>query len=200
MSLLELDAILAASMTSRAASRSLRLRCVAARAASYDLHVRCAANAAALGPVFRRRHHHLPRFFRTLPMSGGTGALQGTRVLLATDDVDTRDLLRMLLEWCGAEVATALLPDALRLVPWFRPDIVLIDLPFERDGAFALAGRLCRLPRSAGGGARLVALTGHNHDHRPSEAIEAGFDAQMDEPLDALVFEDALVGLMRKEA
>src|SRR5258708_3416374 len=113
MSVSELDAILAASITSREASRTLRWRCAATRSASYDLHVRCAANAATLAPVFRRRRQRLPRFFRTLPMSGGTGALQGAHVLLVSGDVDTRDLLRMLLEWYGAEVATVLMADAM---------------------------------------------------------------------------------------
>src|SRR5438270_1395747 len=114
MRLPELDAILAASIASREASRVLRQRCAASCAVSYGLHVRCAANAAALGPVFRRRHRRPPRFFRTLPMSGGAGALQGAHVLLATDDVDTRDLLRMMLQWYGAEVATTPLSDAIR--------------------------------------------------------------------------------------
>src|SRR5947208_1317223 len=109
-------------------------------------------------------------------LAGGAGTLGGARVLLVTDDYDARDLMRLLLVWFGATVMTTSLDRARGMATMFHPELVLVDLSFDRQAAFTLARRLH-------GGPRLVALTKHHHDHPPHEALEAGFDGQVDEPL-----------------
>ena len=142
----------------------------------------------------RRLDNHLRRAGRAF--RGGAGMLDRVRIVLVADDVDTRDLVRMLLEWYGASAATVTTSGATTCVATHRPDLVLMDLPFFRERVFAMAGRI-RKERPYGGRPRLVALTKHGHDHLEQDALKAGFDTQVNEPLDPEAFELALVALLR---
>ena len=149
----------------------------------------------------RRLDNHLRRAQgadRTVrAFRGGAGLLDRVRIVLVADDSDTRDLIRMLLEWYGAEAATVTTSGATSFVATFRPDLILVDLPFAREQAFTLVGQIRKGRRRNGARPRLVALTKHGHDHTEHEAIAAGFDTQVAEPVDPEVFERALVALLR---
>ena len=123
--------------------------------------------------------------------------LDGVRVLLVTDDADTRDLLRLMFQWYGATTAAVTADDASSHVTTFRPDLMLIDLPFARDAVFALAAAIRGDRAGDGGRPRLVALTRHGHDHAECEALEGGFDAQIADPVDPEHFERTLANLLR---
>ena len=74
---------------------------------------------------------------------------------------------------------------------------------YEQRLVFGPRNVMARLSGGAGAleGARcLVALTKHHHDHPSHEALAAGFDAQVDEPLDPESFEKALAELLRRAA
>jgi CheY-like chemotaxis protein len=128
---------------------------------------------------------------------GGAGMLGHVRILLVADDADTRDLMRMLLEWYGASAAAVPTSLATGFAATFRPDLVLMDLPFAREPVFAIAGGMRKRRNSNGRRPRLVALTKHGHDHAEQEALDAGFDTQVAEPVDPEVFERSLVALLR---
>ena len=153
------------------------------------------------GSRAQRLHRHLRR--RPTPcgsqrrFQGGSGLLERVRVVLVTDDADTRDLLRLQLRWFGADAAVVTTTVATSFVVTFRPDLVLIELPFGRDDAFALARRIRHDRDLNGGRPRLVALTKHGHDHAERDALEAGFDTQIAEPVDPEGFERALLDLVR---
>ena len=143
----------------------------------------------------RRLDNHLRRTARAF--QGGVGLLDRVRIVLVADDADTRDLMRMLLEWYGASAAAVPTSIATGFVATFRPDLVLMDLPFAREQVFALADHMRRARGPNGGRPRLVALTKHGHDHAEQEALDAGFDTQVAEPVNPEVFERSLVALLR---
>src|SRR6266536_2383744 len=123
-----------------AASRALRAEAGARRVDSYVLHARYALAATAVARTHRRGRR--PRRPLALGVQGGAGGLDGIRVALVTDDPDTRDLLMLLMKWYGAEFAVLTTGDVAGGVAWFRPELLLIAVPFEPDGAFALVARL----------------------------------------------------------
>jgi CheY-like chemotaxis protein len=169
----------------------------AVRAESHALHARYSHNASVFARFCRRLGRPVPRLRPPAGVGGGAGALEGTRVMLATDDADTRDLMSLLLHWCGASFTTTRYDDLRKFVELFRPDIVIIDLPFVRDGVFTLA-RVLRAERGANGRRpRLLALTKHHHDHPDGDALHAGFDAQIADPIEADALERSLLRLAR---
>ena len=123
----------------------------------------------------------------------GPGPLAGSRIMLVTDDVDLRDLSQMLFEWYGATATIAPTVKAVDVSKRFGPDLILVDLPFDRREVFALVPRLRH-------GVPIVAVTKHGYDHPEHEARRAGFDLQMSVPLDPDSFERALAGILRKRA
>lgn len=163
------------------------------RACRLERHARRVRHTAGIARFGFRPAH--PAWHAGL--QGGAGMLDGVRVLLVTDDADTRDLLRLLFQWYGATTAAVTSDAAPSHVTAFRPDLMVIDLPFARDAVFALAAAI-RVDRAGDGGRpRLVALTSHGHDHAEREALEGGFDAQIAEPVDPERFERTLANLLR---
>jgi CheY-like chemotaxis protein len=104
--------------------------------------------------------------------------LEGVRVLLVEDHDDTRELLRKLLELCGAVVVDV--PGgraALSVLDRTRPDVVVSDISMPDGDGFWLLGRirqsLARLPA--------VAVTAVAS---PESVLAAGFTACLTKPVD----------------
>jgi len=180
--------------------RRVREACRASARTSHYLRARYAALASVVARERRRRGLPLLRLLVAPGIGGGAGLLTGARVVLVTDDADLRDLMRLLLEWSGAVVGAVRADDAFATVARSRPDIVLVDLPFEPAGMFALGARLHALRGARGGRPGLVALTKHAHDHPEAAAVDAGFDVQVATPVDGYAFESLLAGFVRRRA
>ena len=104
------------------------------------------------------------------------------RVLLIEDSPDSRESLRLLLEYRGYQVAVA--EDGRRglekALAW-RPDVAVVDiaLPFL-DGC-----QVARRVRNAlGGHIRLIALTAFSAEENRRQAQAAGFDHFLTKPAD----------------
>lgn len=163
------------------------------RAESRELHAAVLAARRRLEGNRSRLRRRRPGVGLVPPLRGGAGALAGARVLIVTDDPDLRDLTRSLLEWYGATAAIVPTAKAVESAGPFEPDVILVDLPFDRREAFALAARLR-------GRAPLVAITRHGHDHPAREAIKAGFALQISAPLDPDGFEVSLARVLTRRA
>jgi PAS domain S-box-containing protein len=116
------------------------------------------------------------------------------RVLVVEDNEDAREMLRMLLEAGGHEVATSADgPDGLAQLQSFRPDVALVDVGLPGLDGYTLA----RMVRShpAINTVRLVALTGYGQAEDRARALAAGFDRHVTKPVDPVVLEQLLRGL-----
>ena len=162
-----------------------------------DRHLRRREHAGRTACAYRRAGRVPSRLVSGGGFQGGAGMLDHVRILLVADDADTRDLMRMLLEWYGADTAAIGMSIATSFVATFQPDLILMDLPFAREQVFALVGGIRKRRDGDRGRPRLVALTKHGHDHAEQDALEAGFDTQVAEPVDPEVFERSLVALLR---
>jgi CheY-like chemotaxis protein len=125
--------------------------------------------------------------------------LAGARVVVASDDAEVSDVLRTVLAWCGADVVAASIAEVLRLVPWFNPQLVIVDLPYERGDAFQIVRFMRNLKRfTEGGGGRLVAFTRYGPHHDERDSFEAGFHAQIEGPIDPPALEEALAAILTR--
>ena len=106
------------------------------------------------------------------------------RLLIVEDNVDSAEMMRMLLEMEGHYVAVAYTAaKGLSAAHAHDPDIVLCDigLPGDMDGyAFAKTLRADPKLRSK----KLVALTGYGLATDQQRALDAGFDLHLTKPVD----------------
>jgi two-component system, OmpR family, response regulator len=112
--------------------------------------------------------------------------LNGVRVLVVEDDVDCRELFKIILELDGATVATAGTAwQALRMVGTFSPDVIVSNLALpDEDG--------CWLMRSTRAGVRAgarlpatVIVSTNNEDSVRTRCVLAGCAAFLTKPVDA---------------
>jgi two-component system CheB/CheR fusion protein len=107
----------------------------------------------------------------------------GCRIVIADDNVDVNDSLRMLLQMAGHEVSAAFDgATAIRLVQANRPQIVLCDIGLPGLDGYAVIREL----RAQMGEAMpvMVAITGFGQASDRERALAAGFDHHLVKPVD----------------
>jgi two-component system CheB/CheR fusion protein len=137
------------------------------------------------GSEFRLR---LPRQDRALLQPRHDAALAGNgspprRVVLAEDQADSREMLRLLLEQLGHVVLEA--DDgmsALAAIERSHPDVALVDIGLPRMNGYDVARRLRGNPQFDD--VLLVALTGYGTAEDVEAARAAGFDEHVTKPSD----------------
>jgi CheY-like chemotaxis protein len=118
-------------------------------------------------------------------------------ILVVDDDMDARELLHTVLEYCGARVVCAeSARGALSMLGQQRPDVIVTDLVMPGDDGYALLRAL--RTREAVRDVPVVALTGFAFAHGANEALAAGFDAYLKKPVEPLDLCRTLADVHRK--
>jgi DNA-binding response OmpR family regulator len=105
-----------------------------------------------------------------------------TRVLVVDDEIDTLNLLRMILEISGFEAVTTLnSTEALTLAEVERPDCVLLDIMMPRLDGFTL----CKMMRlhPATSNLPIVFVTAYSALDLEDRRLEAGADLVLPKPV-----------------
>ncbi|WP_051306229.1 ATP-binding protein [Massilia alkalitolerans] len=152
---------------------------------------RVALHSAGLGQG-SRFSIHLPRH-RQVPaptvapaqaQAAPAARAEQLRVMVVDDNVDAAEVLAALCELLGYVVTVE--HSSLRAIERARqerPEVCLIDIGLPDMDGNELAGRLRRLPETAG--AMLVAVTGYGQDKDREVARASGFDHYLIKPVDA---------------
>ncbi len=110
------------------------------------------------------------------------GALEGARVLIVEDDVDSREVLELLLASEGAVVETAGSADeALASVDAFAPDVLLSDIGMPTHDGYWLVEQI----RKTNTQLPAIALTAYSRQEDAMRARSAGFDVHVSKPVDS---------------
>jgi CheY-like chemotaxis protein len=110
--------------------------------------------------------------------------LRDVRVLVVDDRSDTRDLVDVILETCGASVETApSVRDALDALDGGEFDLLVSDIMMPDEDGFELMRRLRERPIERGGGIPAIALTALDEDKYREQALEAGFQIFLIKPI-----------------
>jgi hypothetical protein len=123
----------------------------------------------------------------TVPTAPGLGGarLDGLRVLLVDDDLDSLDLAGAILSSAGAVVKTCLSSaEALELLSQWRPDVLISDIEMPGEDGYALIRRVRALDRPSGGGVPAIALTAYGRMEDRLRAITAGYSMHVPKPVD----------------
>jgi len=128
-----------------------------------------------------------------------TGQLCGAYVLVIDDDADARELLSVLLEREGAEVAAVDSGKAAReLIRGRHPDVILCDVGMPEEDGYSFMRLLRASGEAAGAFIPALALTGHATAEDARAALMAGFQMHVSKPLDLPRLLDGLAKLWRR--
>lgn len=131
-----------------------------------------------------------------LAESSGLRALHGVHVMIVEDDPDARNILRRVLEHCGALVtAVETAAKALRRLRLRagRPHVLVSDLALPGNDGFWLLRQVRALDRLSALPA--LAITAHRNEYDREETLAAGFQEYFQKPLDLVVFCQAVARL-----
>ncbi|HEY2294591.1 MAG TPA: response regulator [Thermoanaerobaculia bacterium] len=111
--------------------------------------------------------------------------LNGVRVVVVEDEADTRELLVMALQQCGAEVAAyGSAAEALAALDRAVPDVLLSDIGMPVQDGYDLIHKLRARGPGRGGDVPAAALTAYARAEDRLRALEAGYQTHLAKPVD----------------
>lgn len=111
--------------------------------------------------------------------------LSSVRVLLVDDDIDSLEMVALVLQQQGAIVATATSAnEAFDVFTSFRPHVLISDLEMPEQDGFSLMRRIRALAGVDGGAVPSLALTAHVRPPEVALASRAGFTLHLRKPVD----------------
>jgi PAS domain S-box-containing protein len=129
-----------------------------------------------------RQHPETPR---SGPALTHAAELAGLTVLVVDDQLDARELVKRVLEDCGAEAITAAnVPEAISLVEAHKPDVLVTDIGMPGIDGFELLRRVRALGSERGGKVPAIALTAFARSEDRTRALRAGFVVHVSKPVD----------------
>jgi CheY-like chemotaxis protein len=124
--------------------------------------------------------------------------LHDVRIMLVEDDADARNIMRRVLEHCGAIVTVAETAAAalrrLRAMPR-APHVLVSDIALPAHDGFWLLSQIRAMAPLAGLPA--IAITAHRDEYYREQALDAGFQDYFQKPLDLVAFSRAIARLTR---
>ena len=121
-------------------------------------------------------------------------SLEGVHVLIVEDTDDSRELLKIVLEYCGALVTAAESADqAKRILDTLRPHVLVTDIAMPDDG-IELMREVKAVAQTKGIHIPAIAVTAYRG--RREELLVEGFAELIEKPLDP----NALCETVRRHA
>lgn len=123
-------------------------------------------------------------------------SLADVSVLLVDDDADTLKFLSVLLADSGAKVQTAASSiEALEVLEWYRPDVLVSDLAMPQGDGYSLIAKIRSLESSEVGQLPAVALTSYVRVEDRTRALSAGFNMFVPKPIEPAELITAIANL-----
>jgi PAS domain S-box-containing protein len=111
--------------------------------------------------------------------------LQGTRIVVADDDADSRALISRILTRAGAKVTTtSSVRGAIRAFKRIRPDVLVTDIGMPEEDGFDLL-RQVRALENGGRQTPAVAVTAYAGSGNKERILAGGFQAHVSKPMSA---------------
>lgn len=122
-----------------------------------------------------------------VPESEAAHSLQGRDILVVEDNLDTIEMLRVVLVDQGAEVRIAQdYEQAMQMLQARWPDLIVSDIGLPGKDGCQLARAIRELERQQprqGSPVRMVALSAFAREQDHAKALDAGFDRYLEKPL-----------------
>jgi PAS domain S-box-containing protein len=146
---------------------------------------------------FAERVH--PAASDTLPSFECPEKLDGLKILVVDDESDTRELLRVGLEHCGAEVLVAgSAKEALEAIETSRPEILISDIGMPDEDGYELIKKVRALPAGRGGKTPAIALTAYARTEDRLRALRSGYQMHMPKPVELAELVAVITSLVQR--
>lgn len=133
--------------------------------------------------------------FTTVP------GLDEVKILLVDDDPDTLQFLHVMLTESRAVVQTAnSVGEAMEILEWYRPHVLVSDLAMPNEDGYSLIARLRELEGANGTEIPAVALTSYVRVEDRARALAAGFNMFVPKPIQPNELITAIASLAEVEA
>jgi PAS domain S-box-containing protein len=111
--------------------------------------------------------------------------LDGLRVLVVDDEPDTREMLKVGLEQCGAQIkVVGSASEALAAMESEVPDILISDIGMPDEDGYELITKIRALPAEKGGKVPAIALTAYARTEDRLQALRAGYQMHVPKPVE----------------
>jgi CheY-like chemotaxis protein len=126
-------------------------------------------------------------------------SLRGVRALVVEDDMDSREVLEMLLQDAGMIVDSASsVAEAFEALTANRPDVIISDIGMPFENGYSFLRNLRQVLLAEGGTIPALAVTGFTRPEDRERAFAAGFSAHIAKPIDPAHLLRVLVDLTRR--
>jgi CheY-like chemotaxis protein len=123
--------------------------------------------------------------------------LEGVKVLVIDDELDTRSVLRTVLERCGAEVHdTGTAEQGLEESKRWRPSVIVSDVGMPGEDGYAFIKKYREWEKGGGSWTPAVALTAYARSADRVRALSAGFQMHIAKPIEVVEFALVIAGLL----
>ncbi|HWP45264.1 MAG TPA: ATP-binding protein, partial [Blastocatellia bacterium] len=127
--------------------------------------------------------------------------LDGLRVLVVDDDLETLEMLNVMLSHNGIDVLTsASAAEAIDILQQRSPDVLVSDIAMPDEDGNAFIKKVRSFDPQRGGNIPAVALTAHVRDEDRIQALSSGYDLFMPKPVEAGRLLKAIALLARRSA
>lgn len=107
------------------------------------------------------------------------------RVLVVDDNIDTLELVAVILEQYGTEVITAAsATEAMQVIAQSKPNVLVSDIAMPAVDGYSLIRQVRTLSSEQGGMIPAVALTAYASEEQRTLALESGFQMHVSKPVD----------------
>lgn len=125
----------------------------------------------------KRENNGLPTAFSKV--------LEGLRILVVDDELDSRELLTAILTWCGSEVkCSESAQDAITVFREWKPDLLVSDIGMPKEDGYSLIRKLRKLKSKRAQEILAVALTAYATNEDRTRALSSGFQLHITKPID----------------
>jgi PAS domain S-box-containing protein len=155
-----------------------------------------------LAPIYQKedsaeRVHPAAR--DTLPSVECPERLDGLKVLIVDDEADTRELLKIGIGRCGAEVTTAgSAAEALEVMATIRPDLLISDIGMAGVDGYELIKKVRALPAEKGSKVPAIALTAYARMEDRLRALRSGYQMHVPKPVELTELVTVMASLVRR--
>ena len=119
--------------------------------------------------------------------------LNGMRILVVDDEVDTRELIAFILEQAGAKVTTAVSAmEALQVIAQTKLDVLVSDIGMPDMDGYMLMRQIRAMQSERNSQIRAIALTAYAGEIDQQQALAAGFQLHIPKPIDPEVLIEAI--------